>query len=156
MYSKLRVHTTNKHSNTHTPFLLLQIFYLRAKEKTHFSSSNCRVLGLFFFCFVSSTQRTLLYTMYSLFSIQFLSLINYQCLLLLLALCNVIRYFVSVPFYRFTFCCYSIRVCVCECVGVFFYSVSTNKFCILIYNQLKIPTTTTCMTFRFSLSLATD
>lgn len=154
MYSKLRVHTTNKHSNTHTPFLLLQIFcYLRAKEKNTFffiKLSRSRLV----FCFVFSTQRTLLYTMYSLFSIQFLSLINYQCLLLLLALFIFIR----------IFCFRSIlsihilllfHTCVCECVGVF-YSVSTNKFCILIYNQLKIPTTTTCMTFRFSLSLATD
>lgn len=155
MYSKLRVHTTNKHSNTHTPFLLLQIFVLlKSERKNTFFFIKLSRSRLVFFCFVSSTQRTLLYTMYSLFSIQFLSLINYQCLLLLLALFNVIR----------IFCFRSIlsihilllfHTCVCECVGVF-YSVSTNKFCILIYNQLKIPTTTTCMTFRFLLSLATD
>lgn len=123
-----KIHTTNKHSNTHTPFLLLQIsvlFYLRANEKRKFFSlSNCRVLGFCFYVFFS-TQRTLFYTMYSLFSIQFLSLINYQCLLLLFPLHHHHHLFHLFLFHSIDshFAVIPYVFCECVCVWVFFLSL---------------------------------
>lgn len=108
-----KIHTTNKHSNTHTPFLLLQIsvlFYLRANEKRKFFSlSNCRVLGFCFYVFFYTAHALL----HDVFAIQYSILIPYKLLVLTASVSAPLSSssvsFVSVPFYRFTFCCYSIR-----------------------------------------------
>lgn len=132
---QVRFHTTNIQTRIQFCFPLQICFpcLLKCERKTRFFVLFCINLSRFsvLFCFYTARALT---RCFRYFSMQFLSLINYQCLLLFsLPFHHLsILFCFSVPFYRFT--CFVTASYVC---GVFSLRIS------LIYYHLKIPTTTT-------------